>query len=205
MGNTYSNMGNTDSSIMNEQSKPGTLHIYIGPMYAGKTSKLIDTYEQSLQNEENSIILTHSSEVRYSIDQLSTHDQKKVSCFKYDNIQKFMNEQAETIDKCSTVLIDEAQFFPELKDVLYLVNVLHKDVYIFGLDGDFQRNKFGDILDLIPHCDSVEKLTANCNNCDSPAIFSHRTCVSDEQVLVGSHDSYRPLCRKCYNRCLRNP
>ena len=199
-------MGNIESN-MTEQTNKGNLHIYIGPMYAGKTTKLINTYEDCLEKEETTIILTHSSEVRYSIDKLSTHDQKKISCFKYESITEFMAEQKDVIEKSSTVLIDECQFFSDLPEILHLVNKLHKNVSIFGLDGDFQRNKFGHILDLIPHCDTIEKLTASCSICtvrygySSPAIFSHRTSTSNEQVLVGSQDTYQSLCRSCYNLC----
>ena len=35
-------MGNIESN-MTEQTNKGNLHIYIGPMYAGKTTKLINT------------------------------------------------------------------------------------------------------------------------------------------------------------------
>jgi|TARA_B110000967_G_scaffold8110_1_gene8152 thymidine kinase len=199
MGNINSNM--TDQT---NETNQGSLHLFIGPMYAGKTSKLIDVYEDCIENEEKCVILTHSTETRYSIDKLSTHDQKKVTCFKYESIMEFMNEQKETIKQSNTILIDESQFFLDLKIVLRLVNTFHKRVFIFGLDGDFQQNKFGQILDLIPHCDTVEKLTAKCNMCEDEsegqAIFSHRITESTEQVLVGSNDAYQSLCRHCYNK-----
>jgi thymidine kinase len=191
-------MGNINSN-MTESISHGKLHLFIGPMYSGKTSKLIELYEECIENEEKSIILTHSSETRYSMDKLSTHDQKMVSCFKYKSIIEFMNEQKDAIEQSSAILIDESQFFTDLTEVLKLVNQLHKRLFIFGLDGDFQRNKFGQILELIPHCDTIEKLTATCNKCDSPAIFSHRTSNLTQQVLVGSNESYNSLCRQCYN------
>jgi thymidine kinase len=192
-------MGNTDSK-MNDQANSGRLHLFIGPMYAGKTSKLMDVYEDCVDNEEKCIILTHSSETRYSTDKISTHDQKQLPCFKYNNINDFISNCKDSIDKCSTILVDESQFFNDLINILPLVNTLNKKVFVFGLDGDFKRNKFGQILDLIPHCDTIEKLTANCNNCQNSAIFSHRTMDSSEQVLIGSNDAYQSLCRNCYNK-----
>ena len=177
----------------------GSLHLNIGPMYAGKTTKLIETYEDCVFNDENTIVLTHSAEIRYSIDNLSTHDQKNISCFKCDTIKSFISEHDDTIKKCHIILIDEGQFFTDLMEVLYLVNTLNKHVFIFGLDGDFKRNRFGQILDLIPHCDTVKKLTAVCNECSKTAIFSHRTNESSEQMLIGSQGVYQPLCRVCYN------
>ena len=199
MGNHESKM--TESNSQEEQRMlPGSLHVCIGPMYAGKTSKLIETYEDMLSEDKKTIVLTHSSEIRYSIEKLSTHDEKHISCFKYSSIDAFIREKKDDINSVDSILIDEAQFFPDLFDkVLYMVNNMNKHVYVFGLDGDFQRNKFGQVLDLIPQCDTVEKLHSTCNVCREPAIFSHRTCDSDEQVLVGSQDDYQPLCRRCYN------
>ena len=193
-------MGNNATTTMAQDNSPGSLNIYIGPMYAGKTSKLIEIYEECLSNDEHVTVLTHSAEIRYSIDKLSTHDQKKISCFKYNNMKTFVDIQKESIKTTDVILIDESQFFGDLyEQVLPLVNVLHKRVYIFGLDGDFQRNKFGQILDLIPHCDTVHKLQSICAGCGEPAIFSHRTNNSSEQILVGSDTIYQPLCRSCYN------
>ena len=96
------------------------------------------------------------------------------------------------------ILIDESQFFNDLqKFVLYFVNDLHKNVYIYGLDGDFKQQRFGQVFDIIPYCDKIQKLHSSCNNCNKPAPFSHRTSSSTEQVLIGSEDKYIPLCRDC--------
>ena len=191
-------MGN-DISTMTQSLPSGSLQLFVGPMYAGKTSKLIETYEECIDSENRVIVLTHSDEIRYSIDKLSTHDQKKIDCFKYDTITSFINEKADAIKECKVILIDEGQFFKDLLEILPLINQLHKHVYVFGLDGDFKRNKFGQILDLIPHCDRIEKLHAKCNVCSNQAIFSHRTNDSSEQVLIGNESVYQPLCRECYN------
>ena len=182
-----------------EPCECGTLRLIIGPMYAGKTSKLIETYTNAIQNNLNVIVLTHSSEIRYSIDKLSTHDQKQISCFKYNKINTFILDKQNEIINSNVILIDEAQFFEDLLEIKELVDNCHKNVYVFGLDGDFKRNKFGQILDLVPHCDSVEKITAQCSLCNENAIFSCRIINSEEQILIGSNESYKPLCRKCYN------
>jgi thymidine kinase len=78
----------------------------------------------------------------------------------------------------------------------------HKSVYICGLDGDFKRQKFGQILDLIPYCNRVEKLNSLCAICKNgkPGIFSHRITQEKDQVVIGS-DNYQPLCRTCYRDC----
>ena len=190
---------NVHQENIQQYKENGTLRLFVGPMYAGKTSKLIETYKEAIKNKQNVIVLTHSSEIRYSIDQLSTHDQKQISCFKYDKINTFVQDKHDDILDTQVILIDEAQFFEDLIEIRELVDTHHKHIFVFGLDGDFKRNKFGHILDLIPVCDSVEKLTAKCNMCNNKAIFSRRIINSGQQILVGSNESYQPMCRKCYN------
>ena len=66
------------------------------------------------------------------------------------------------------------------------------------MDGDFQRHKFGTMLDLIPYADKVTKLSGKCNSCTRTSLFSYRVDQTNkEQQLVGT-DEYLPLCRQCY-------
>ena len=98
------------------------------------------------------------------------------------------------------ILINEGQFFEDLVEtVIEMVDVHKKQVHICGLDGDFRRQRFGTLLDLIPYSDKVEKLTAFCGICKdgTPAVFSHRVSNESAQVVIGS-DNYMPLCRSCY-------
>jgi thymidine kinase len=99
------------------------------------------------------------------------------------------------------ILINEGQFFPDLYEVVLDMLNNHKKVYICGLDGDFERKKFGAILDLIPLCDKVNKLTSLCSLCrdGTRGIFSMRLTNETEQTLVGS-DNYIPVCRSCYSK-----
>jgi thymidine kinase len=77
----------------------------------------------------------------------------------------------------------------------------NKQIYICGLDGDFERKKFGSILDLIPLCDKVTKLTSLCSLCKNGTlgIFSMRLTKEKEQLVVGS-ENYIPVCRVCYDK-----
>ena len=65
------------------------------------------------------------------------------------------------------------------------------------MDGDFQQNKFGEVLDLIPLCDEVKQLNAKCFHCGDMAIFTHRITDEMNQIDIGVNN-YIPLCRKCF-------
>lgn len=97
------------------------------------------------------------------------------------------------------IAIDEAQFFGDLVEfVVHAADVHKKTVYVAGLDGDFQRQRFGRMLDLVPHADSVTKLVSRCAFCNNAALFSLRISAEQGQDLVGGTDKYRPACRSHY-------
>jgi len=101
----------------------------------------------------------------------------------------------------SVILINEGQFFSDLFEFVNKLLVEGKKVYVCGLDGDFERKKFGTMLDLIPLCDKVNKLSSLCSLCrdGTPGIFSMRLTQETQQTVVGS-ENYIPVCRECYEK-----
>ena len=192
--------------VLNKDKHVGELNIVMGPMYSGKSTKLIETYKELLDpisDKANIVVVTHAIETRYSVDKLSSHDRKEVECTKVSTIQSLVNACSNTlsnsIQEAEYILIDEAQFFSDLIKVIELVEKYYKKVYVYGLDGDFKRNKFGSILDLIPFCNSVEKLKGKCFQCEKNSHFSWRISKDKTtQVIVGSANEYVALCRQCY-------
>lgn len=80
----------------------------------------------------------------------------------------------------------------------------NKIVIVAGLDGTFQRKPFGRILELIPRAEKVMKLSAVCMYCNKDAPFTQRTVDSCEIELIGGEESYKPVCRGCFNRTPRD-
>ena len=97
------------------------------------------------------------------------------------------------------IIINEGQFFEDLLPAINHMLQHNKKIYVGGLDGDFERKKFGQILDLIPLCDKVTKMTSLCGLCKNgtAGIFSKRITLEKEQTVVGS-DNYIPVCRACF-------
>jgi thymidine kinase len=190
----------------------GYLELFIGPMFSGKTSKLLEIYKQNIFCKIPIIVINHSSDIRYHKTDLSTHDKIMIPCIQttqlldiwnYDNLEDPIDEDLMNIHfqfrEAKVVLINEGQFFPDLIQCVEELLKENKKIFICGLDGDFERKKFGNILDLIPLCDKVTKMTSLCGICKdgTPGIFSLRLTNDKEQFLIGS-DNYIPVCRKCY-------
>jgi thymidine kinase len=112
---------------------------------------------------------------------------------------KCITDILDTLENSQVIIINEGQFFDDLYTTVVSLLSRGKKIYVGGLDGDFERKKFGQILDLIPLCDKVTKLTSLCSQCKdgTPGIFSMRLTSEKQQTLVGS-DNYIPVCRKCY-------
>lgn len=201
---------------MNNNITMSYLELIIGPMYASKSTRLVEVYKQCKFCNISVAVINHVIDNRYDEELLSTHDMVKIPCIKtkvlkdvwlteeldleddiIENIPRIQDKIK--ISKSDVILINEGQFFEDLYDVVVDMLKCGKKVYVCGLDGDFERKKFGQILDLIPLCDKVEKLTSLCTLCKNGTrgIFSMRLTQETEQTVVGS-DNYIPVCRKCY-------
>ena len=190
-------------------------------MYASKTTSLIKKTKELERDNITFVVLDYDTERKSNVYDgiLTNHEGVSIPCIKsstlYDvlDIYKKMNnfqfshefdtrdeyitspEMYETRNKClksSTLLINEAQFYPDL--VPFVKEFKTKHIYVYGLDGDFKQEKIGHILDLIPLCDSVKKLTAICS-CSKPAIFSK--ILSHETEQYQPNATYIPVCRNC--------
>jgi thymidine kinase len=174
----------------------GYLEIILGPMFSGKTTYLINKYNDYMKQNKTVAVINFSDDTRYHDKMLSSHDKLMIPCIFSRKIEDLLNTN--DIQNSDAILINEGQFFEDLYDsVIYMVEKLNKRVYICGLDGDFKRKKFGTILDLIPLSDKITKLQSKCHTCDIPALFSHRITQETLQVVIGV-DNYIPLCRNCY-------
>ena len=179
-----------------------SLKLYVGPMFAGKSTVILGLIRRNNFIGKKTMCLTSSLDIRAK-NAIKSHDNDSYPATATAELLTML-KMAE-FHSANTVVIEEAQFFPDLKAfVLTAVEDYQKEVVVVGLDGDSSRKPFGQILDLIPYCDSVQKLTALCIRCGdgTPAIFTSRRAGNPgQQVLVGASDLYEPLCRKHFMAC----
>jgi len=177
----------------------GRLELIIGNMFSGKSSELIRRINRERSINKKILVINYLGDNRYSKDSVTTHDLTKVKCLKLD---KLMSLNENIINGYDSFFIDEGQFFPDLYPfVKMVVEKCSKHVVVSGLDGDSNRNSFGDIIKLIPISDTVDKLTAYCIRCNNGTLgpFTKKISTSSESVVdIGGIDKYLPVCRKHY-------
>ena len=182
----------------------GSLEVIIGCMWSGKSTEIIRIAKRYKSIDKNVLILKNNKDNRYNFSEnfVVSHDQDKIKCINTSELISLVN--SEIYEKAEIIIIEEAQFFKDLYDfTLYSTDSKNKKVIVVGLDGDFQRQPFGDILKLIPCSEKVTKLNAYCKICNdgTPAHFTKRCINNIKQELVGSDDIYMAVCRKHYLEC----
>jgi len=176
------------------------LKIVIGPMFSGKTTSIIKQWKINKLKNIKTLVVNYSEDNRYSQTNLSSHDRVEIPCIKLSKMLEVYSLIDESKERIQCILINEGQFFPDLHDVVQnLLKEKHISVFVSGLDGDYKMQKFGQILDLIPLANSVEKLHAVCYKCRGQADFTMRSSGSNEQKIIGTDDIYKATCRKCHN------
>jgi thymidine kinase len=181
-----------------------SLDIILGPMFAGKSSHILSLVSRHTAIGTSVLVIKHSSDTRYvySEDNIVTHDQHRATCASVQYLGQVVLR--DRIKDHQVIIVDEAQFFPELVPfVKYVVEDLGKSLYLVGLDGDIHRKPFGELLECIPLADRIVKLTSFCHSCanGTPGLFSYRSRgEQDQQVIIGGLDMYESLCRACYLR-----
>ena len=177
----------------------GYLHIISGPMFSGKTTRLIELFYEN--NNKNIMIFNHNIDNRYNKESfITTHNLEKIKCNQIENIHDI--EKNNEYNNTDVIMIDEIQFFCDIKDIIMkMVDVDNKHVIIAGLLTDANRNIFGNMIDLIPYADVYEQKYSKCYFCDiNKGIFTLRKIESKNIIDVGSSDKYISVCRDHFNK-----
>lgn len=169
----------------------GRIDVIVGPMFAGKTTELLRRIHRAELGHRKCIVFKYSGDTRYTEDKVCTHDKKMHVAIPSKSL---MNH----IDMCRSydvIGIDEGQFFPDIVEFCETLANTGKQVIVAGLDGDFRRKPFGKLLELVPKCESVKKLTAICAKTGQEASFTKRTIENSEIEVIGGAEMYCPVSR----------
>ncbi len=177
------------------------IEIILGCMFSGKSTELLRRCNRYHAIGKPVTLINHRLDSRTD-NSIKTHDGVKNVAIKLTNLMDFIHnkEYRETLYTSAVVGIDEAQFFNDLVEFVIAIEKLNKIVIIAGLDGDSERKPFGKILECIPLCDSVIKLTAldMVKQDGTPGVFTKRISKTKDQVLIGKEDSYLAVSRASY-------
>ena len=181
--------------MMNSETGEGKIELILGPMFSGKSTRLIELMRKYVYKAKKTIMVKYFADHRYSEkSEVVTHD-----LIKYDSINcKLLRNSFDTLKQYDVIGIDEGQFFADLVEVCEELALMGKIILIAALNGDFRMEPFPVIQRIISKSDKIKLLKAYCFNCHKDAKFSLRIVKSNETVLIGAGEAYKPACRECH-------
>ena len=191
------------------ESPEGFLELFIGPMKASKSSKILFKLSSMADQRFKCLYVNSIKDVRNTeVADATVTTHNSAYCKLSDKITQIKVKSLSEIDVSDYDYIGvDLQFFDDkdtVDTIKHWVDIEGKYVSIASLDGDCYRRKFGVVLDLIPHADQVTKLTAFCDICRDnyrllkPAPFTARMTNDTTAELIGGYEIYKSLCRECH-------
>ena len=178
-----------------EENEEGRIELIIGPMFSGKSTRLIEAIRKYSYKAKKTLMIKYHADKRYSDkSEVVTHD-----LIKYDSIEcKNLSDSFEKLKNYDVIGIDEGQFFNDLVEICEELALQNKIVIIAALNGDFRMEPFPVVSRLISKSDKIKLMKAYCFNCHKDAKYSLRIVQSNETVLIGAGEAYKPACRTCH-------
>ena len=95
------------------------------------------------------MLVKSGRDTRYSTTAITTHDGLARQCHAVDTLASLKEVIGLDYSSVDVIAIDEAQFFPDLVEFCTEASD-HDNKYILvaGLDGDFRRQRFGQVISL---------------------------------------------------------
>lgn len=173
----------------------GHIQVILGPMFSGKTTELMRRMRRFQVANHSCLMIKYAGDDRYNDECISTHDRQITAATSVRTLSKLTKSVADF----GVIGIDEGQFFPDIVEFCEEMANMGKTVIVAALDGTFQRQPFGHVLNLIPLAESVVKLQAVCMVCYKDAAFTKRLGMEKKVEIIGGADKYMAVCRTCYN------
>ena len=170
----------------------GFIQLYLGPMFSGKTTRLLEDVHKKAFMKKKTVFVKFQGDDRYTKDEeLITHSgikskNKCMSCSK-------LSEIYEKLLEFDVIGIDEGQFFPDLVEICDKLCLAGKYIGVAALSGNFRMEPFENVSKLISKADKIKLMKAACYFCDKEAGFSLRIVAGNQDILIGSGESYKDL------------
>lgn len=178
-----------------------------GPMFAGKTQKLIRMIKflQKHHKQKRYLIFKPSIDQRFksSLPKIISHNSQRITAFSIKQPGEILTRLAKATKKAPIdyLFITEINLFaPELALVFEQILAQNISLICDGLTFDYQKKLFPVIKTILNLNPKIETLSAKCFYCFAKATFSQRITDSKEIILVGAEDFYRPVCAKCHEQ-----
>ena len=174
----------------------GKLKTIVGPMYAGKTSSILQEILWITHCNSNVLVIKPDIDNRYSNDHIETHNRLSFPCYAMSDWQDVLDKYTLMPYNYNTVFIDEIQFMDTESTLENVKTMLLNGVNVVaaGLNQDSRGTPFETTAKLLALSDEIKLIQAICTVCGKDATKTQRLEDTENRVEVGSVGMYEPRC-----------
>jgi len=186
---------------MKKRSSKGKLTVIAGPMFSGKTGKLVALIEVFTKMGFNVLTVKPAIDSRYGgKKEIHSHDHKTSNALVIANESSDEILQKILATGAKKVIVDEVQFFDKDTIIKVIMKLKKLGIHVIaaGLLYDYKRQPFGATPDLMGLADEHLELFAVCQKCGSLARHTERQHGGKSLLVVGAADSYIASCEQCH-------
>lgn len=172
------------------------IRLYTGPMFSGKTSALIEIYN-NMWNKDNIKVFKPKIDNREFGVLKSRNSKEPIDAILVSSLE----EISKYIDKKTKVIfIDEAQFLKGPAVYLLIWSMINDiDIYVSGLNMTSELKPFGLMPELMSIADEINYYHGHCFFCNKAAPYTMYLGGAKEDILVGDNEQgYICVCKNCY-------
>lgn len=175
--------------------KSPELKIFTGPMFGGKTTRMLAALERYQYQHRETILFKPRIDVRYSEEKVVTHKGQEHTSILVSSGDEILEKSLDA----DVIAVDELFMIPESAKALLALFRKGKTILVSTLQLSSQPSgytAFEEVRDLMPWATDIEVCPAVCSKCDRDAFYTERLIKEEREVLVGGAEAYQPVCWK---------
>ena len=179
--------------------------IFTGPMFGGKTTRLLSALERYTYQNKNVILFKPKLDTRYSKDSIVTHSGIEWKCNNGTfskvirvnsslEMYRYFKTYNERYD-VDVVALDEAFMIENVSDVLVKIYKLGKTVLVSSLQLSSNGEPYLEMNKMLPWATNIQICPAVCSVCGEDAHFTYKLSgANHNKIEVGGSELYEPRC-----------
>jgi thymidine kinase len=172
-------------------TKTPELKIFTGPMFGGKTTRMLAVLERYQYQNKTTVLLKPNIDNRYSDSRVVTHKGQEHTSILVKSGVEILERAAEY----DVVAVDEMFLIPGAAECLISLFKQGKTVLISSLQlsstSAFLRKgyePFDEMVKIMPWATHIEVCPAICYKCSNDAFYTERLSKDEKKFLIGGAD-----------------
>jgi len=170
------------------------LKLFLGPMFGGKTTRLLAALERYEYQNKETILFKPNIDSRYSRAGVVTHQGRWRSSVPVSTGEDIYSKSANV----DVIAIDELFMVPGAASAALELFKEGKTILISTLQLSYRGTPFKEVKEIMPWATSIEVCPAVCSECDADAYYTRRLTPGKATVEIGGSESYSPRCYEHY-------